>query len=186
MDRNLKAQRLLLVFFVCIFLFLPGCSTKPIVTSAEYSRYEGEINQHTRLIRTDRHRIFRILTSADTFKAICPQGTIVTYEAPLPYRTGTFVHTKIDHIFKLTWRSRVEEVICDHTIRLQFLDGFFAGGTELWKIEPEDAFTRVTHTIIVRPRGLFKKLAWSLKVRRKHDKMLEALLDNLKHLAETD
>ena len=104
----------------------------------------------------------------------------------LPYQVGTFVNTKIDHIFKLLWRSQVIELEKDKKVRLQFLSGFFAEGTEFWELEPENEFTRTTHTIIVQPRGFLKKLAWNLKVRRKHDKMVEAFLDNLKRAAETE
>jgi len=175
-----------LISVVCLLLFLPGCSPKYSAPADEYPQYEGEINRHTRLIQADSQRIFRILTREDLFKAICPQDTIVTYEAPLPYQEGTLVSTKIDHIFKLTWRSRVVEFIPDHKIRLQFLEGFFAGGTEIWKLESENGFTRTTHTLIIQPSGILKKLAWSLKVRRKHDKMVEVLLDNLEQVAETD
>jgi len=171
----------------CVFIlfFIPGCSSKYMVTSDKYAQYEGEVNRHTRLIRADANRIFRILTNEDMFKAACPQGATVTHEPPLPYQAGTFVVTKIDHIFKLNWRSQVVEVIADKKIRLQFLSGLFAGGTEIWQLEPENEFTRTTHTIIVRPQGVLKKLAWNLKVRGKHDKMTEAFLDNLKRTAET-
>ena len=104
----------------------------------------------------------------------------------LSYQVGTFVNTKIDHIFKLIWRSQVIEINQYKKIRLQFLNGFFAGGTEIWELEPENEFTRITHTIIVQPQGFLKRLAWNLKVRRKHNKMVEAVLDNLKQAAETE
>jgi hypothetical protein len=167
---------------VCL---LTGCSTKHNHTFDKYSKYEGEINQHTRLIQAESRRIFYILTHQDSFNSICPKGTIVSFEPISPYHVGTFVNTKIDHIFKLLWRSQVEEIKQYKKIRLQFLNGFFAGGTEIWELEPENEFTRITHTIIVQPQGLLKKLAWNLKVRRKHNKMVEAVLENLKRAAET-
>ena len=175
-----------LILGVFFLICAAGCSTKYIVTSDKYAQYEGEVNQHTRLIRSDAGRIFLLLTHEEKFKAVCPQGTTATYEAPLPLQQGTFVVTKIDHIFKLQWRSQVVELIPDKKIRLQFLDGFFAGGTEIWELEPEKGSVKTTHTIIVRPHGFFKKLAWSLKVRGKHNKMTEAFLDNLKRFAETE
>jgi len=49
---------------------------------------------------------------------------------------------------------------------------------------PESNGTRVSHTIFVQPRGLFKRLVWAAKVRHKHDKIVELLLDNLKQTAE--
>ena len=104
----------------------------------------------------------------------------------LSYQVGTFVNTKIDHIFKLLWRSQVVEIIPDKKIRLQFLNGFFVGGTEIWELDPLNEYTRIIHTIIVQPQGFLKKLAWNLKVRRKHDKMVEAVLDNLNRTGETE
>ena len=178
-------KRLCLLAAVLLFLSFQGCSTKYTITSPKYAEYEGEINQHTRLVRAERSHVFQILTQEESFKKICPKGTILTHESPPPYQAGTLVKTRIVHIFQLEWNSRVEEVIPDSKIRLQFLGGFFAGGTEIWELESQEGYTRVTHTIIVQPKGLLKKLAWASKVRLKHDKMVEALLDNLKRLCET-
>ena len=178
-------KRLCLLAAGLLFLSFQGCSTKYTITSPKYAEYEGEINQHTRVVRTERSRVFQILTQEELFQKICPKGTIVTHEAPPPYQAGTLVKTRIVHIFELEWNSRVEEVIPDSEIRLRFLDGFFAGGTEIWELEIAGEYTRVTHTIIVQPKGFLKKLAWALKVRLKHDRMVEALLDSLKRLSET-
>jgi hypothetical protein len=170
---------------VLLFLPLQGCSTKYTITSPEYAEYKGEINQHTRLVKAEASHLFQTLTQEESFRKICPKGTVVTHESPPPYQAGTLVKTRIVHIFELEWNSRVEEVVPDSKIRLQFLDGFFAGGTEIWELGSQEEHTRVTHTIIVQPEGLLKRLAWALKVRLKHDKMVEALLDNLKRLCET-
>ena len=170
---------------VLLFLSLHGCSTTYIIKSPEYAMFKGEINQHARLIRAEKSRIFQILTQEETFKEICPQGTIVTHESPPPFRVGTVLKTRIEHIFELEWSSQVQEVIPDSKIRLQFLDGFFAGGTEIWELEGEGEYTRVTHIIVVQPRGFLRKLAWILKVRLKHNKMVEALLDNLGKASRT-
>lgn len=175
-----------LISIACLFFLVQGCSTKYIASSTEHKDIEGEVNQHTRLIRAENHRIFQILTHEDSFRTICPKGTIVTYESPPPYQAGTLVRTKIDHIFKLSWQSQVTEVVPNQKSKLRFLDGFFAGGTEIWALEQQGELTRVTHTIIVQPKGFLKQLAWSFKVRLKHDEMVEALLDNLKHIAEAD
>jgi ribosome-associated toxin RatA of RatAB toxin-antitoxin module len=174
------------IFFLFLFNLSTGCSVKHHRASDKYSQYEGEINQHTRLIQAESVRIFHILTHQDAFKSICPKGTIVTFEPILPYRVGTIVNTKIDHLFKLSWRSRVVEIDQYRKIRLQFLNGFFVGGTEIWELAPENTSTRVTHTIIFQHSGFLKKLAWNLKVRRKHNKMVEAVLDKLKRTAETE
>jgi hypothetical protein len=183
---RLKRQISGVIYFIFLVFLLTGCSIKHNHNFDKYSQYEGEINQHTRLIHAESRRIFYILTHQDSFNSICPKGTIVTFGPTLPYQVGTFVNTKIDHIFKLLWRSQVIEINQNKKIRLQFLSGFFAGGTEIWELEPENEFTGTTHTIIVKPQGFLKRLAWNLKVRRKHDKMVEAFLDNLKRAAETE
>jgi carbon monoxide dehydrogenase subunit G len=177
-------RTLFLLTAALLFLFLHGCSTKYTIISPEYDRYGGEVNQHTRLIHAERNKIFQILTREETLQGICPKGTIVTFEHPLPYQVGTLIITKINHIFKLEWRSRVEEIIPDTKSRVQFLDGFFAGGAEIWGLKDMGGETRVTHTIVVKPRGFIRKMFWNLKVRLKHNKMVEAFLDNLKRAAE--
>jgi len=185
MDVRFGRKRLYLLAALLFFVSFHGCSTKYIIPYHRYSKYEGEIIQHTRLIRAEKNRIFQILTQEEAFKEICPQGIIVTHESPPPYRVGTLIKTKIVHIVKFDWNSRVEEVIPDRKIRLQFLNGFFTGGTEIWELDSVDEYTRVAHTIIVQPKGFFKNLAWILKVRLKHDMIVEVLLDNLKKISET-
>ena len=184
MHKNtVRTMRWVLMALLLSFSF-QGCSTRYIVQSPKYAEYEGEINQHTRLVSSGGSRIFGIITNEAAFAEVCPKGTIVSHRPPSPYQVGTLVRTTIDHIFKLEWNSRVEEVKPNRKIRLRFLDGFFSGGTEIWELEPAGECTRVTHTIIVQPRGFLRRLAWSVKARLKHDKMLEALLENLKNAAE--
>jgi len=184
-DVRFGGKGLYLLAALLLFLSLCECSTKYIITSPQYNRYEGEINQHTRLIRAEKNLIFRILTQEEAFNEICPKGIIVTHESSPPYRVGLLIKTRILHIVTLDWNSRVEGIIPDKKIRLQFLNGFFAGGTEFWELDSVDGYTRVAHTIIVQPKGFFKNLAWIFKVRLKHDKIVEALLDNLKKVSET-
>ena len=162
-----------------------GCASTYTIKAPEYARYNGEINQHKRLIRAQKSRIFQILTNEKAIQEIYPEGTIVTHESLLSYGVGTLVNTKVNHIFKLEWNTRVEEVIPHKMIRLRFLDGFFTGGTEIWEIEDQDEYTLVSHTIIVRPRSFLRKMAWILKIRRKHDKMVEAFFENLQKVSET-
>lgn len=179
------SQRIFCLQAVALFLlFSQGCSSKYTLDSSDYQGYEGEINQHTRLIQATRKRVFQILTSEEAFREICPEGTTVTFETPPPYGVGTLVKTKITHIYELGWNTRVEELLPPSKIRLQFLDGFFAGGTEIWELETLGEETQVTHAIIVQPKGFLGNLAWTLKMRAKHDKIVEAVLDNLKRVSE--
>lgn len=169
---------------VLLFLFSQGCGSKYTIKSNHYQGYKGEINQHVRLIQAKKDRVFQILTNEQSFRQICPKGTIVTFETPPPYRVGTLVKTKISHIFELEWNAQVKEILPNSKIRLQFLDGFLAGGTEIWELESFGVETQVTHTVIIQPKGILSSLAWALKVRTKHDKMVETFLDNLKRVSE--
>ncbi len=183
-----RIEKFLCVLAIAALLLscLAGCASRYTIKSPEYTRYNGEINQHKRLIRAQKSRIFQILTNKKAIQEVYPEGTIVTHESSLSYGMGTLVNTKVNHIFKLEWNTRVEEVIPHKMIRLRFLDGFFTGGTEIWEIEEQGEYTLVSHTIIVRPRGFLRKMAWILKVRRKHDKMVEAFLENLQKVLEAD
>jgi len=157
MDVRFGGKRLYLLAALLLFVSLYGCSTKYIITSPQYNQYEGEINQHTRLIRAEKNLIFQILTQEEAFKKICPQGIIVTHESPPPYRVGLLIKTRILHIIKLDWNSRVEEIIPDKKIRLLFLNGFFTGGTEIWELDSVDEYTRVT-TQLLYNRKVFLKI----------------------------
>ena len=170
-----------IALLVCL---VSGCSSRYTVSSSKYDAYPGEVNQHVRMIHAAPRQLFEILTSAAGMRALCPRGTVVTYLSPPPYAAGDLVETRVEHIFKLKWTSRVEAVDPYRMIRLKFQTGFFSGGSEIWEFEAVDEITRVSHTIIVDPKGWMRRAAWGLKVRRKHDKMVEQFLDNLKRLAE--
>lgn len=169
---------------VFLTLLLSGCASRYTVTSSAYDAHPGEINQHVRLIQADPGTVYATLTDAAALDRLCPGGTRVAYLSPAPYDAGDLVETRVEHIFKLKWTSRVEAVEPNRMIRLAFQTGFFAGGAEIWQFEKAGAATRVSHTIIVDPQGVLKRSAWLLKVRRKHDKMVEQFLDNLKQVAE--
>lgn len=171
---------------VLLFLLLSACSSRYAIITPQYGEYQGEVNHHTRLIKASRERVFKILTREETFQKICPEGTRVTCVSPYSYKEGTQLNTKIDHIFDLEWNTQIKEINPNKRIRLQFLDGFFAGGTEIWELREEGEFCRVSHTIIVEPRGFLRKSAWIFKVRGKHDKMVEIFLDNLKNFSEAE
>jgi hypothetical protein len=168
-------------FFTGIILsfIVLGCSAKYSVKSPRYAEYKGEINQHTCLVQAQGKKVFQILTQEKDFQSICPQGVAVTFDPPAPFGIGTIIKTRIVRRLKLIWTSRVEEVLPNKKIRIRFLDGFFAGGTEIWELESVGEYTQVSHTIIVKPKGLLRKLAWILKVRSKHNAMVETLLGSL-------
>ena len=175
-----------IIKFLFVLLLLAGCTSPYAVLPSNVPAYSGEANQHIRWIQADSQRIFQILTHPQSMRSLCPEGTVVSFLSPAPYVEGDLVETRIEHIFKLKWISQVEQVVANQSIRLIFQSGFFSGGTELWEFYPEANGTRVSHTIIVDPKGIFKRLAWMTKMRRKHDKMVELFLDNLKRTAESN
>jgi hypothetical protein len=76
-------------------------------------------------------------------------------------------------------------LIPNRKTRLEFLDGLFAGGTEIWELEPEGEATRVIQTIIVSPKGFANAFIWNLKARNRHNEMTEKFLENLRSRAES-
>lgn len=184
LKNNITIKTIIKSLFV--FLLLAGCTSPYTVLPSNVPAYSGEANRHIRWIQADSRRIFEILTNPRDMQSLCPDGTVVSFLSPSPYVEGNLIETRIEHIFKLKWISQVEQVVENQSIRLIFQSGFFSGGTELWEFYPEADGTRVSHTIVVDPKGFFKRLAWVTKVRRKHDKMVELFLDNLKRTAESN
>lgn len=163
---------------------LAACASSYTLQAARYQDAAGEVNQHERFIAAPPEVVFNMVTDKDRIGDFCPPGTTVTYLSPPPYAVGHKVETRVDHIFNLKWMSRVQAVAPLRRIQLTFLDGFFQGGTEIWEFQPQPGGTLVRHTIVVQPAGWIRRQIWRLKVRRKHDIMVEHFLDNLKQAAE--
>jgi SAM-dependent methyltransferase/uncharacterized protein YndB with AHSA1/START domain len=146
----------------------------------------GEYNRHERWIAAPPARIFAILSDPAAFTRLIPPYTRVTFDRACPYRPGVRLTIHIDHLLKFTWHSEVRQVEPNRRIELEFLDGLFQGGTEIWELKPEGTGTRVMHTIIVSPRGRVRRLIWRLKGRERHDALVEQFLDNLKAAVTSD
>ena len=61
---------------VSILFSLVACSSKYTVKSTEYAGWEGEINQHVRLVRAEPNQVFKILTAEKAFGEICPKSRL--------------------------------------------------------------------------------------------------------------
>jgi ligand-binding SRPBCC domain-containing protein len=166
-------------------LGLTGCSTPQNNFYKDYPGYDGELNQHMRIIDAPPEVIFDLLTDPQQFTALAPKYTIVTFDTPPPYQVGTRLKIKIDHLLKFTWHTQVREMVPNKMTRLEFLDGLFKGGTEIWELEFKEGYTRVIQTIIVAPQDFFGSFIWNFKARTRHNKMAEKFLDNLKAKAES-
>jgi ligand-binding SRPBCC domain-containing protein len=180
-----RSTSAVLILWLMMVMGLTACSSAQTHFYKRYNGFPGEINQHTRIIHAPVEKIFNILTDPEAFTALAPDFTHVSFETPPPYRKGTRLKIKIDHLLKFTWHTQVKEVIPYKMTRLEFLDGLFQGGSEIWEFETEDQGTRVIQTIIVDPPGLIGSLVWNLKARQRHNAMAEKFLDNLQMEAET-
>lgn len=129
-------------------------------------------------------QIFDILTSQSTFTQLVPEYTYVTFDTET-CGIGTKLTVKIDHMLKFTWHTQVKEVAPNKRIRLEFLDGLFKGGAEIWELEPQEGKTLVLQTIVVEPRGWIRQFIWKFKARDRHNAMIEKFLDGLKAMAES-
>lgn len=165
-------------------LWLAGCSTPQTAFVKTYPQYHGETNQHKRLIAAPPDQIFGILTSQCAFTQLVPEYTYVTFDTDT-YGIGTRLTVKIDHLLKFTWHTQVKEVVPNQRIRLEFLDGLFKGGAEIWELEPREGKTLVMQTIVVEPRGWIRRFIWNFKARNRHNAMTEKFLDGLKAMAES-
>ncbi len=174
-----------LALFLLLFAGTTACSTPQTRFYKHYTNYDGEINQHTRLINAPPEVIFSLLTNPEEFTALAPKFTRVSFDTPPPYQVGTRLKININHLLKFTWHTQVRELVPNRKARLEFLDGLFAGGTEIWELEPQGEATRVIQTIIVSPKGFPKAFIWNLKARNRHNQMAEKFLDNLRARAES-
>ncbi|MEJ2040057.1 MAG: SRPBCC family protein [Desulfosarcinaceae bacterium] len=162
-----------------------GCTAPQSRIYKRYAHYDGEINQHMRLIQAPPDVIFNLITNPEEFTAMVPAFTSVSFDTPPPYQVGTRLKIRINHLLKFTWHTQVREMIPNRKTRLEFLDGLFEGGTEIWELQPEGRGTRVIQTIIVSPKSLPFAVIWSLKARNRHNEMTEKFLDNLQARAES-
>jgi hypothetical protein len=80
-----RIEKHLFVLAVAVLLLscLTGCASRYTIKFPEYTRYNGEINQHKRLICAQKIRIFQVLTNEKTIQEIYPEGTIVTHKCSL-------------------------------------------------------------------------------------------------------
>lgn len=179
--RNRLGTMICLIWSV---VWLTACSAPQSQFHKTYDNIPGEPNQHVRLIDASPERIFKILTHQESFTALVPEYAAVTFDSET-YSVGTRLTTHINHLLEFTWHSQVQEIVPNQKIRLEFMDGLFMGGAEIWEMQPHAEKTLVMQTIVVAPRGWIRKFIWNLKARRRHNIMVEKFLDSLKEMAET-
>jgi ribosome-associated toxin RatA of RatAB toxin-antitoxin module len=175
--------------WVCWILIgtLFGC-VKPIVPARlHYLGYAGRVNEHHIAIDAPPERIFSILTDFDRFPGLVPSDRIrVSKVTAGPYGVGTVIRTQTGYQIKVSWTARVVDVQEGRRIVLQFQEGMFRGGYEIWELQEEGERTHVSHTILFNIANVIYRVLWVLKdVESKHDTLVEATLSNLKNASET-
>ncbi len=171
-----------------ILLFLCAACAKPMVpTRLDYLHYNGRVNEHRIAIQASPDRIFAILTDGDQFPHLVPGDRIrVTKITPEPYGVGTQIRTQTGYRIKLSWTSSVVDLQPGRRITLQFQNGIFNGGYEIWELQPMGDQTLVSHTILFNLSNFIYRVLWVVKnVEEKHNTLVEGTLCNLKQAAES-
>jgi ribosome-associated toxin RatA of RatAB toxin-antitoxin module len=176
--------------WICWMLFcsLTGC-VKPIVPDRlQYLGYAGRVNEHRIAIDAPPERVFSILTDFDRFPSLVPSDRIrVTKETAGPYGVGTLIRTQTGYKIKVSWTTKVVDIQEGRKIILQFQEGMFRGGYEIWELQQESERTHVSHTILFNIANAVYRFFWVLKgIESKHNILVEATLRNLKLASESD
>jgi len=175
-------------FTLSLLLFTQGCNKHVVPEQYRYLNFKGRVNQHKKLIKAKPDAVFTMITDIDIFKTLYPTGFIEVSQASSDYLTiGTLRNTQTKYIVTLNWDSKVIELIENKKIVLQFLNGIFQNGYEIWELEACDDYTEVGHTVLYNIHGFFYSLVWSLKKgENRHDYLVEETLNSLKRKAETN
>jgi ribosome-associated toxin RatA of RatAB toxin-antitoxin module len=165
-----------------------ACAKHTIPARLQYLHYEGQVNEHHIMIQAPPERIFAILTDEDRFPGLVPCDRIrVSCVTQRPYRVGTLIRTQTGFKIKISWLSKVVDLAPPRRITLQFQDGIFRGGYEVWELEPVGDQTMVSHTILYKLSNFMYRLLWSVKnVEEKHNSLVENTLHNLRRTAEIE
>ena len=184
MPMTMSHFRLTFIYFMSLFLL--GCAAAPVPNRLQFLGYQGHVNDHQIVVRAPAPHVYSLLTDFDTFASLIPSNRIlVTKVTPDPMDIGTITSTETGYKIKLRWHSKVVEKKADRLIVLQFQDGIFHGGYEVWNLQPEGNATRVSHTIVYNISNPVYRLLWMLKHgESKHDVLVEATLLHLKERCE--
>ena len=179
-DFQLSIPRLLVG--LTLFAFLGCAAPPPVPERLEFLGYQGHVNEHQVVIQADSSQIFSVLTDFDRFVALIPADRMQLSKAtPGPYKVGTVLRAETKYKIKLQWHSQVVRVQKDRLLVLQFQDGPFRGGYELWELKPQGSATRVSHTLVYNISNFLNRLVWVLKSgEKKHNTLTETTLQNLK------
>ena len=164
-----------------------GCATPPPVPERlEFLNYQGYVNEHRTLIQAPTSRVFDVLTDFDRFVTLIPSERVqLSKVTPGPYGVGTTIRAETIYKIQLSWESQVVKIKKNRLLILQFQDGPFRGGYEVWELVPHGTCARVSHTLIYNISNFLYKLVWVFKRgERNHNTLTEVTLLNLKRECE--
>ncbi|MHC1742430.1 MAG: type II toxin-antitoxin system RatA family toxin [Syntrophobacteraceae bacterium] len=187
-ERGSSLIRALAFLLPALSLALSGCAKPALPQGLQHLAYPGRTNEHHIVIEAPPERIFSILTDFDRFPGLVPSDRIrVSKQTGGPYGVGTVIRTETGYKIKVSWTTRVVDFQECRKITLQFQEGMFRGGYEIWDLEPDGEKTRVSHTILFNLSNFIYRILWVLKdVESKHNILVEATLHNLKRASEAD
>ena len=170
-----------------VALVLTGCATPPPVPERlEFLNYQGQVNEHYSLIQAPPFRVFHVLTDFDRFVTLIPSDRVQLRKiTPGPYQVGTAIRADTIYKIRLSWDSQVVQINKDRLLVLQFQNGPFQGGYEVWELKAKGSCTRVSHTLVYNISNFFYRLVWLLKRgEKRHNTLTEVTLLNLKRECE--
>jgi ribosome-associated toxin RatA of RatAB toxin-antitoxin module len=170
-----------------VALVLTGCATPPSFPERlEFLNYQGQVNAHYTLIQAPPSRVFHVLTDFDRFITLIPSDRVQLRKiTPGPYQVGTAIRAETIYKIRLTWDSQVVQINKDRLLVLQFQNGPFQGGYEVWELKAKGSCTRVSHTLVYNISNFFYRLVWLLKQgEKRHNNLTEVTLLNLKRECE--
>ncbi|MGD8438368.1 MAG: SRPBCC family protein [Syntrophobacterales bacterium] len=170
-----------------IVLILLGCATPPPVPERlEFLNYQGHVNEHHALIQALPSHVFAVLTDFDRFVSLIPSDRVqLSKVTPGPYQVGTTIRAETMYKIKLSWESKVVNLEKNRLLVLQFQNGPFRDGYEVWELRPQGSCTRVSHSFVYNISNFFYRLVWVFKRgEEKHNTLTEVTLLNLKRECE--
>ena len=165
-----------------LLAFLGCAAPPPVPERLEFLDYQGHVNEHHVVIQADSSQVFAVLTDFERFVTLVPADRVrLTKVTPGPYEVGTVIRAEMLYKVSLGWDSQVVKVQEDERLILQFQDGPFRGGYEVWELNPQGSSTKVSHTLVYNISNFLYRLVWVLKRgEQKHNTLTQATLQNLK------
>lgn len=179
---SLSGCRSVLVLALVVLALTCCAPPPPVPERLEFLNYQGQVNEHHTLIHASPEQVFAVLTDFDRFVTLIPSDRIqLSKLTPGAYQVGTTIRAETMYKIKLSWDSKVVHLEKDHLLVLQFQDGPFRDGYEVWELRPQGSCTRVSHTFVYNISNSLYRLVWVFKRgEKKHNTLTEVTLLNLK------